>query len=339
MKSVFLQIVYGIIGLCFLSACDVHEFPDTPEPNIQKLRLQLEFHTDLPQHQIVPYAMSKTASSAAEAYDVRYTIHIYEVNADGNFSSDLYTSIVETKDDVQTLEHEISLELEPGIYRFMVWTDYVDAGSKAHKFYNTDDFKEITLYGDEHHGNTNYRDAFRGVKDTEITNGVDVVKIEMERPLSRYNFVTTDLDKFITKVLSSRSQAEESANTKVVDLNDYRVLFHYTGFMPSAFNIFSDKPVDAKTGVWYEGQIAQISETEAELGFDYVFVNGTESTVQVAVEIYESGGALVASSEPIDVPIVRSKCTTVRGEFLTSETSGGIGIDPDFEGDFNYEVK
>jgi hypothetical protein len=40
-------------------------------------------------------------------------------------------------------------------------------------------------------------------------------------------------------------------------------------------------------------------------------------------------------TQPIEVPIRRSWHTILRGRFLMSEASGGVVIDPTFDGDFN----
>ena len=48
---------------------------------------------------------------------------------------------------------------------------------------------------------------------------------------------------------------------------------------------------------------------------------------------------LLSSTDPIDVPLERSKLTIVRGPFLTTQASGGVGIDPGFDGEWNYEIK
>jgi hypothetical protein len=38
------------------------------------------------------------------------------------------------------------------------------------------------------------------------------------------------------------------------------------------------------------------------------------------------------------VPLVRSKLTTVKAHFLTSEAEGGVTIIPDYDGEHNIEV-
>ena len=58
-------------------------------------------------------------------------------------------------------------------------------------------------------------------------------------------------------------------------------MFRYQGFMPCSFNMFTNKPADSWTGVAFDSTMQRLSDTEVELGFDYVFVNGGESTVPV----------------------------------------------------------
>jgi hypothetical protein len=108
--------------------------------------------------------------------------------------------------------------------------------------------------------------------------------------------------------------------------------------MPYSYNMFTDKPADSVTGTSFETTLQRLSDNEAELGFDYVFVNGNESNVVVSVEIYDSQEQLISSFKPIEVPLVRSKLTTVKARFLTAEAEGGVAILPDYDGEYNYQV-
>ena len=320
MRMAYMAVAAGALSLCALSSCDVHEFP-AEEPESHSVVLNLDFRTDLPLYQTIEYTRSGKASAKPADYDIRYQIRVYKTDSEGGIISDDYTAVTVTKDDVTDPDHSVSMEIGEGSYRFLVWADYVDNGGDADKFYTTGDFKEITLAGDGHCGNNAFRDAFRGETVAAVTaeNGVtQEITVEMERPL-----------------------AAEKGNspTKAVNLDDYRIVFRYAGFMPSAFNNFTNKPIDAVTGVSFTGRITRLSETEAELGFDYVFVNGTESTVPIAVEVYNLENELLSSTDPIDVPLERSKLTIVRGPFLTTQASGGVGIDPGFDGEWNYEIK
>ena len=78
-----------------------------------------------------------------------------------------------------------------------------------------------------------------------------------------------------------------------------------------------------------------LNEEEALVGFDYVIVNGIESSVSIHVALYAPDGDMISLSNAVTVPVMRGKVTTVRGKFLTLSTGGGIGIDPGFDGEFN----
>ena len=98
-------------------------------------------------------------------------------------------------------------------------------------------------------------------------------------------------------------------------------------------------PFDATTGVNF---VSSISETSTEgdgtatLGWDYVMVNGEESSVTMALGLYNDEGQLVGQSSTLNVPIKRGGITVVKDDFLTKTASGGgIGIDPSFDGDIN----
>ena len=117
------------------------------------------------------------------------------------------------------------------------------------------------------------------------------------------------------------------------------MVFYYTSFLPTMYNVLTQKPIDAKTGMTFTSTLSPLNEEEALIGFDYVLVNGTESSVSVQVGLYDSEGTMLSLSNPVTVPIVRGKVTTVRGKFLTLATGSGIGVSPGFDGEYNIELK
>ena len=189
---------------------------------------------------------------------------------------------------------------------------------------------------------------------------VNRVVVEMERPLAKFKFISHDIVKFLSYVLQQRAirqkeaemkaqqgvspesadpKADPKADIKNINTNDFRVVFRYQGFMPCSFNMFTNKPADSWTGVAFDSTMQRLSDTEVELGFDYVFVNGGESTVPVSVEVYDTDGTLLSSTLPIDVPVVRNKLTVVRGNFLSSKASGGVSIRTELDGEYNLEIR
>ena len=144
---------------------------------------------------------------------------------------------------------------------------------------------------------------------------------------AKFEFITTDLQEFLTEEenrAEGRADGEPKADSdakdtdiKTVDLNQYNIRFYYSGFMPCVYNLFSDKPIDSRTGVWFDSKISPTEQGEASLGFDYVMVNGVESFVSVIVCVYDTQGNLMVTSDAIKVPTKRNYHTIVRGKFLT----------------------
>ncbi len=332
-----------------MASCDVHEFPDFPERVAFHLRLNYE--TDMTEWKHFYDGENMIEEGLGETYDnrraygnIRYVVRAYPLADKQRISQDYTQEFVFTKDIAEGYNHEVTLDLVPGDYNIMVWSDIVQHGGDTY-FHDKSNFAEITLQG-EHQGNNDYRDAFRGSDNITLIADIierapDTLNIAMQRPLAKYEFVTTDLTEFINKEQTradakskAQSRGGEDIGTKV-NIEDYRVVFYYVGFMPNAYSMFTDKPVDSATGVLFESTLNSLSETEASVGFDYVFVNGTESAVTVQIGIYDNEGTQLSLTEPIKVPLKRSHHTIMRGMFLMSEASGGVSIDPEFDGDYN----
>lgn len=340
-----------LTAMVFLTACNVHEWPE--QSTEEALELLLEFETAMPQFE--HYIDTRTGATI-ETKDVRdhgtmrYIVRAYPVNND-RVSSDYVHEQVFTRD-VSPAGYDctVSMSLSPGSYRLMVWAELSEMNSFP-VFYDATDFGDITMPG-EHRANTDYRDAFRGTLDVTLESSITEHApvsgvVTMQRPLAKFEFITNDLVEFIEKE-TSRVRAKgdaksgddiESESSDVgasrMSLDDYRVVFYYVGFMPSEYSMYTDKPVDSKTGVFFQSTLRQLSDDEASLGFDYVFVNGTETAVAVRIAVIADDGTEVSLTDAIDVPLRRSHHTIVRGSFLLTSASGGVGIDPGFEGDHN----
>lgn len=326
----------SILLSALLAGCAVHEFPETPKEN-PVLRLTLTHDQELPFYTNLQYTKAGTSGS----YQHRHIVNVYEPESDGSYGRSYSQQYVFTDTDLDSLDCTVSIELPEGGYKFMVWTDFVVRGSQADLFYDTSDFSEIALT-DSYEGCNDLRDAFRGSVEMELSEECDSAEVELVRPMAKYVFISEDLEEFITraiaKAMAENTKATYEETRASINLDDYTVLFTYTGYMPCSYNFFTDRPADSATGMYYYGSLSQTSDTEAELGFDYVFVNGSETSVQVALYVYDKEGDLISSTSVITVPLKRSGLTTVRGEFLTSEASGGIGIDPSYDGDYNIQI-
>lgn len=357
------------MAMCFVG-CDVHEFPeietpDRPIPEKPMVELQITLNgLDWEELTTVewnpdPTAAASRAGSRASVHKMRFNLNVYDDYTNSRVPSRNLRSAQSWTIDAPTsladVCQRLELNLPAGEYIAVAWIDYVNADApQADLYYDTTDFAAITLLGADHPGNSHYREAFRGATRFEInmlghviepeSRAIyEVVPVVAERPMARYEIVTTDLDEFIKNNIAPRTESDPAGAPSAAltpDLDNYIVRVRYASYMPTTYNCHTDRPVDAKTGVSYQGQIQKKSDHEAILGFDHVFVNGTQTSVQLAIEVYSrSTGHLLASTDPIAVPLQRNRHTYIKGKFLTTKATGGAGINPDFDGEFNIEIK
>lgn len=320
-------------------------------------------------------AIHNAVRSADDNVALRCTVYAYRNETTATGTSRTTSRVGEAPDEIFTLtlpnytdDSTLDLSLPSGNWSLLLWADYyrIDEGFE---YYDVSDFSEIRLNEEfGHRGCDDYRDAFRGYAEVEIDAyneaPVEDITINMERPMAKFTVITTDLDEFTAKVVNSTqkvvsqspesaaqssdnasessesssesSESSEQASEKSsVNLDEYTIRFYYSGFMPNAFNMFNDKPSDAATGVWFDGKVKKLSGSEAEIGFDYVFTNGTESTLTIAVAVYDINGQCISVTSPYEVKVKRNQETKVRGKFMTAFGSGGTRIDPSFQGEYN----
>ena len=329
-------------ALAMLPGCDVHEWPEEAES--VPFNLRLDFKVEM-----TAWDYFHTRSRALdENYDMRYVLRAYPIFSDGTVASEYKDEFVFTKSGVKLKDdysYQTSLDLPEGKYRLMVWTDFVEPGTTTHTFYNCDKFNSIVLHGD-HRANTDYRDGFAGTVDVELVStiqeGVETMNAEivLKRPFAKYTFISTDLKEFVSRELLRLSRNEDGSGevdeSRVINLDDYKVVISYPMYMPNTYNLFTDKAVNSATGVQYYSKPIRLNEDEVTLGFDYVVINDDpDAKVTVAVGLLDKEGTQIAMSESFNIPLKRSVNTIVRGKFMTVESDGGISIDPSFNGDHN----
>lgn len=232
---------------------------------------------------------------------------------------------------------KVDLHLSEGDYDLRLWVDYADPDAPLDDlFYHTESLQAVTVFTDPYVSNTDAKDAAYGNSNGIMVSGEGTaVTMALQRPLAKFEFITTDLEAFIDNELEAALSRGADPPSGSLDLAKYKVMFHYVGFLPGIFNMSTDKPSDSVTGVSFSGRISRIDNGEVSLGFDYVFVNGVESAVSVQVGIYDEDGTMLSMTKPITVPLLRSKHTLLKGAFMTADASGGVSIDPSYDGEYN----
>ena len=214
-------------------------------------------------------------------------------------------------------------------YTLAVWTDYVAAGTEADLYYNTEDLQQVSCTT-PYTGNTPYRDCLYGTVLLDLRdyrnewNAKVQVQVDMVRPLAQYEIIATDVKDFLAK-----SQRQREAGTA------HSVTFSYGFYFPLGFNVLTGKPQKSQMNVAFTAPLTVPDDGREEytIGTDFIFVNGEESYVPLEIRIADSDGYVVSLTTGLNVPYRRGHLTTLRGRFLTSKVSPGVGINPDFDDD------
>lgn len=332
-----------LIGLsvALLSSSCVHQWPE-----MDKLDHNVYIHVIQDTEWLEPdYEMSLTRSDADnQPLNIRYDFRIYP---SGN-TSKLVSEFSIYSADLQRPDFDTSLALNPGDYDLYVWSDYCEPASGNSIFYDDSNFGSIS-YIKPYTGDTDLRDAFRGMTSFTVEASYSNVEnveatVVLKRPMARYKFIATDLADFIErestrgKLLPPGEEVSEADGKTRSRLEDYTVKITYPMYMPAVFDNFVNNPIDSWTGVSFTCTMQQLSADEAQLAMDYTYVNGEESGVQVMLEVFDPDGYAIARTNTITVPTKRNRTTLIFGKFLTTLRSDGVGINPDFDGEYNIEI-
>ena len=347
--------VLTMVAVMILSGCDVHEFPDPepvpmPQPPVPpvpehepNVEVRLTFDTEMPLFKLMEMAPGgrNLFARSGSVMGMRHVAAFYRADASKEFSREPERTLILNSALSENPRHEFMLYLEPGLWRVIVFTDHVPEGSTADHYYITSDFTAITHSSRENYrGDTDMRMAFTGTSDFSVVEPVSCgneVEVAMAPPQAKYRFISTDLDVFLERETASAAMRNRAPED--IDLSDYRVKVRYGGYFPSVFNIHTDRPADSWLGVSYSAQLSEINGNEAHVGMDYVFVNHHDTSVNAGIEVYDPDGKLISQAGPFDIPLRRGHVTEVRGNFLTAKATGGLGINPDFNGSFDIEIK
>lgn len=327
------------------AGCDrtVLEFPEGEGVDPTLVNLNLKFMIDT---KIEPYVPVRSDAIREDAHDVRWIIEVFRNKLEGNPVERWVLGGEQALDGQHTIS--TSIALHAARYYVVAWMEYVDNGSIADKYYKVNSLASITIPEvGTYIGNEDHKDTYVAQQEIDLTNYRDrwneTVErtVMLKRPMAKIEFITTDIDKFLDK-LNTRGLKGGSLvpneSTMRQDLSTFQVQVEYSGYFPSGFNAYTNKPNDSRTGISFTTRMTQLSAQEAYLANDYIFVNGTESVVIVNLIIRDGEGNLLNEVGGIKVPIVRGKLTTICDEFLTHDYTPGIGINPDFDGEISVII-
>ena len=342
-----LTIYIACLLVLVLAGCDktVLEFPEGEgiDPTLVQMNLSLEVDplVDL-------YApLRSKAASVDDIHHVRWIVEVFRDEISGEPVERRILCCDKAVDGKHTIE--TSIPLHAARYHVVAWADYVDKGSTEDKYYAVSSLSSICIPEPEDYvGDEEHKDTYVARKEFDLTDYRDrwdetaECAMTLERPMAKIEFITTDVDKFLDNLARRKVKTYGAVADNLLgstpDLSSIQVTVEYAGYFPSSFNAYTNKPNDACTGLSFSCCMTPLTDKEAHLAGDHIFVNGTESAVTVNLTIRDGEGNLLNRVEGIDVPIVRDKLTVIRDEFLTRSYAPGIGIDPGFDGEIDIVI-
>lgn len=338
MKIISRGILLSVIAtsLAVMTSC-VHEFPEIS----QSVKVNITIHHELDWTEYHYLIDSKTRSGENE-HTPRYNLYVYQK---GKTDAPAYRFSF-YHDDSSLGDFTTTISLPPGSWDIHAWQDHEPADGAP--YYIVDDLAAVT-YSKPYTGDLEQREAFEGKVTVEVPESyADNVTVSgtlnMARPMGRYIFIATDFEKFYDETLTRAdkkkvSWKELSIGKKEELLKGYSILALYPYYMPSTYDYFQQKVTDSSTGIKYEASLVPLSDQEAKVASDHVFMNHHESGAQVQLGLKTPEGKLLQLTDIITVPMKRGQTTYVRGNFLTAGVGGGLDIDFEFSGDINIEIK
>lgn len=361
------KILFPLMLLALMAtSCDVHQFPEPPkaedpdfpvvpdpgpgpEPDdpdkYLNLNIRLNYHTPIylwehiydpktgeVKEQYPDGGVDQKHPGTTDLYPGRLSDGVKNV-AIQLFQGSSFSSYLRLEEITHSLEQDYELDIPvkimPGQYDIVAWSD-LNESEKDNRFYDTSNFGNIKINYDVYKANTDFRDTFRGKRQFNLQEDNSTVEVDMLRPMAKYEFVTTDLSEFLDRETERRNLPTRAT------MDDYQVKIFYSTYHPSSYNALEDWLSDSTTGVNFVTNVTITGESEASLGFDYVFINDIKDAgVQATIVVYDLQGNSVAQSQKITVPLRRDHHTVLRGAFLTINGNGGVGIDPGYNGDHN----
>lgn len=336
-----------------LTACDtVLQYPDDNAPR-QWIHISIEH---IPPGKLLEHEFTGSSDYVrSDGPDIEFkTRYIFDIYPAGNIENRLDRFVI-VKDEVEWKDFDTIFRLRPGEYDVWIWADRYDTTSSEYDngyFCTTDNFANMLVPTEPYVGDTEMKDALCGSVRLSVALPAPDDKpleahVQLHRPLTSFALVSTDLKEFIHAEIIKRDPAYKSAaevlltsdiSPATFDFSGYTAKINYKVYHPTLFNAFLNKPVDASLNVSYNSKLRLLENDEVLIGFDYFFINGEESSSTISIEISNNHNEPIASTPPITFKVQRNCATIIRGKFLTSKASGGVGINPEFEGSFNIPL-
>lgn len=240
-----------------------------------------------------------------------------------------YESVVEGKTDYSL---QTKFRLNARQYKLLVWSDYVKTEEKENNlYYDISSLTPVMPQGN-YVGNNERKDCFRGCADLDLRKYRDewaanvALDVELQRPVGRYEIVTTDLGAFRQRLADG-----------LISGSEFSVRVRYADYRATAYNVLQNVPKNFLSYLFYKTNLKNENwegdQASLRLGFDYCFVDAGEngSKIPVEIEVLNEKNQQV-SRTVLSLPVVQGYNTVVSGRFMTGTDNGSVSVDTAYDG-------
>lgn len=301
------------------------------DPTLVTVNLTYHCCSEIPLYQVITLTKANWISGYR-----RYTYAILseegEVVKEGHLERDV--------DDYSDIR--ISFSLPSGEYRAVMWQDFTDNAGVP--FYDASSLSAVLIREQSSYvGCTDLKDASWNVTELSVPKTdewyvtIDY-NIDLERPLAKITFVSTDRPVFLKRYQEYLRTKSPAVTTQVHDR--IKLLFSYEGYLLTRFNATIGEFRNSSLGYSFEGKLEETDNpSDFLIGSDYVFVNDDEGVCWMKLTVIDNlDGSIIEQTRKIRVPVKRGHETIVTGDILTMSLGQGVHIDPEFSGEFDYIV-
>lgn len=305
MKKNFLYLAVTLFMALFAS-CSQEEAPGTPGSKSKLVSISAQLPTE---------GVKTRALPTASDHDLRCILEIWST---GNNPELMHR---DEKLDLDAVDGKISFEfaLEPGDYKFLMWADFVAAGTgqvNGHytdKFYDTNDLKNITLKDASLLYNTDACDAFFAAQEFTKTEDIESFDATLKRPFAK-----------IIVSEKNKTNFEKCAKVSV----SHKV--------PQGFNA-EDGSVSTTLipATLSEAAALGKGDTDLKLFSYYVFAAPADDALgEIKLTFKDASDIELRSTAiPAGVSVVRNRCTQAKGHLVAEATNNGkvdVGFDDEW---------
>lgn len=329
MKKKRINIVTCCFALLPLCGC-IHENINAEGIDPTLTNVTVDMALDL---ELLPFTRSGNAPAVPEGYDRRFTIDVYHEGKVITEKRQVITHVKKEEDG--TFIIPVTFRLHALNYTLATWVDYIkENNGDTISCFNTENLSNVWLTS-PYCNNNALREAFCGKMELNLTPYRDKwdtqIKqtMNLKRPQAQFRIVATDVHEFLARMTAKNKHT-----------GDYQVELSYDYFFPTAFNVIGDILCAAHSGVGFTApcNIVPDEDGNCQITTDYVFAGADRSFITATIEITDAEGSVVSRVNGLEVPFRQGQLTTVTGKFLTTLAKPGIGIDTNYDGEFNITI-